>query len=218
MERGIGMFKGKKKQEEQDLEEEQFLERFRGEDIPILILDERWLRIFPDNYKTPQIKKLEKELRQAFMYQAKLTSEIEDAEKTKKQLMERIIQFMNVAQVSDKEAKKQEKSQEFIKDINLQLSDLEAEYEEMPDTIKNLNEELLIESLRICYRRMKRNKEQMQEQRRLIAEAKALLEERTKEKEMIKKETEHIFTFMHRIYGARIIELFDEFDEMEEDE
>ena len=55
MERGIGMFKGKKKQEEQDLEEEQFLERFRGEDIPILILDERWLRIFPDNYKTAQI-------------------------------------------------------------------------------------------------------------------------------------------------------------------
>ena len=54
------MFKGKKKNEVEDIEEERFLERFRGEDTPILILDERWLRIFPDNYKTSQIKKLEK--------------------------------------------------------------------------------------------------------------------------------------------------------------
>ena len=212
------MFKGKKKNEVEDIEEERFLERFRGEDTPILILDERWLRIFPDNYKTSQIKKLEKELREAVVHQAKLNSDIENAEKTKKQLMDRIIRFMNAAQVSAKEAKKQEKSQEFIKDINVQLTDLEAEYEKMPETIKELNEELLIESLRVCYRRMKQNKEQMVEQKELIAEAKALLEERTKEKERIQKETEHIFTFMHRIYGSRIIELFDEFDEMEEEE
>ena len=45
------MFKGKKKNEVEDIEEERFLERFRGADTPILILDERWLRIFPDNYK-----------------------------------------------------------------------------------------------------------------------------------------------------------------------
>ena len=52
------MFRGKKKNEVEDIEEERFLERFRGEDTPILILDERWLRIFPDNYKPPRFLQL----------------------------------------------------------------------------------------------------------------------------------------------------------------
>ena len=45
------MFKGKKKNEVEDIEEERFLERFRGEDTPILILDERWLRIIIKHHR-----------------------------------------------------------------------------------------------------------------------------------------------------------------------
>lgn len=213
--------KEKKNQKKIDREEEEFLNRFRGVEAPILILDERWLRIFPEEYKTSEIKRLERELREAFKYQARLTSDMEDAEQKKKQLMDRIIRFMNVAQVSESEAKKQEKSQEYIKDINEQLSGMEMEYENMPDRIKELNEELLVESLRVCYRRMKENKDQLAVQKQLVLEARALLQERRETQKELRKENERIFSFMHRVFGSRIIEIFDEFeeiDEIEEDE
>lgn len=211
----------KRNQKKIDREEEEFLNRFRGIEAPILILDERWLRIFPEAYKTPEIKRVERELREAFKYQARLTSDMEDAEHKKKQLMDRIIRFMNVAQVSESEAKKQEKSQEYIKDINEQLSGMEMEYENMPDRIKELNEELLVESLRVCYRRMKDNKDQLATQKQLVMEARELLKERTDRQKELRKENERIFSFMHRVFGSRIIEIFDEFeeiDEIEEDE
>lgn len=211
------IFKGKGKKEEIDQEEEQFLERFREVEAPILILDERWLRIFPDNYKTKEILRLEKELRDALKYQARLTQNIKDAEDTKKKLMERIIQFMNAAQISAAEAKKQEKSQEYIKNINSELKDLELKYEQMPDHILELNQQLLIESLRVCYRRMKQNKEQLDEQKRLVMEAKKVLQEHEERRRQLHIENEHIFTFMHKVFGRSIIELFDEFDD-EEDE
>lgn len=211
----------KKKQKKIDKEEEEFLDRFRGVEAPILILDERWLRIFPEAYKTSEIKHLEKELREAFKHQARLTSNMEDAERKKKQLMDRIIRFMNVAQVSKSEADKQEKSQEYIKEINVQLNDMEMEYENIPEQIRELNEELLVESLRVCYRRMKENKDQLAEQKQLVIEARELLQERTERHRELRKENEKIFSFMHRVFGSRIIEIFDEFeeiDEIEEDE
>lgn len=211
------IFKGKSKKEEIDQEEERFLERFREVEAPILILDERWLRIFPDNYKTKEILRLEREMREALKYQARLTENIKDAEDKKKKLMDRIIRFMNAAQVSAEEAKKQEKSQEYIKNINLELEDLELKYEQMPDHIKDLNRQLLIESLRVCYRRMKENKEQLDEQKLLVMEAKKVLEQRQEKRRQLHIENEHIFTFMHKIFGRSIIELFYEFDD-EEDE
>lgn len=211
------IFKGKGKKEEIDQEEEQFLARFREVEAPILILDERWLRIFPDNYKTKEILRLEREMREALKYQARLTENIKDAEDKKKKLMDRIIRFMNAAQVSAEEAKKQEKSQEYIKNINLELEDLELKYEQMPDHIKDLNRQLLIESLRVCYRRMKENKEQLDEQKLLVMEAKKVLEQRQEKRRQLHIENEHIFTFMHKIFGRSIIELFYEFDD-EEDE
>ncbi len=211
----------KKNQKRIDREEEEFLNRFRGVEAPILILDERWLRIFPEAYKTPEIKRAEQELREAFKYQARLTSDMENAEHKKKQLMDRIIRFMNVAQINESEAKKQEKSQEYIKDINEQLSGMEIEYENMPERIRELNEELLVESLRVCYRRMKDNKEQLVMQKQLVQEARDLLQERRERQKELRKENESIFSFMHRVFGSRIIEVFDEFeeiDEVEEDE
>lgn len=211
------IFKGKGKKEEIDQEEERFLERFREVEAPILILDERWLRIFPDNYKTKEILRLEREMREALKYQARLTENIKDAEDKKKKLMDRIIRFMNAAQVSAEEAKKQKKSQEYIKNINLELEDLELKYEQMPDHIKDLNRQLLIESLRVCYRRMKENKEQLDEQKLLVMEAKKVLEQRQEKRRQLHIENEHIFTFMHKIFGRSIIELFYEFDD-EEDE
>ena len=52
----------------------------------------------------------------------------------------------------------------------------------------------------------------------LVEEARALLNSREARKQELHRENEHIFTFMHRIFGRRIIELFDEFDDLEDED
>ena len=64
---------------------------------------------------------------------------------------------------------------------------------------------------------MKENKEQLDEQKLLVMEAKKVLEQRQEKRRQLHIENEHIFTFMHKIFGRSIIELFYEFDD-EEDE
>ena len=96
---------------------------------------------------------------------------------------------------------------------------MEAEYEDMPQRIKALNEELLIESMRVCYRIMEANKAQLDKQKVLVEEAQQLLMERTLVKQNLEKENHQMYTFMHRMFGRSILELFDEFDdEIEGDE
>lgn len=212
------LFRGKKTGEDLSYEEEEFLTRFQDIEVPLLILDERWLKIFPDNYKTNEMLRLERELREAFLYQAKLNDDIKAAETVKKKLLDRIIQFMGVAQLSKEEARKQEKSQEFIRNLNGRIDELQEQFESMPEQIHELNQQLLIESLRVCYRRMKENKEKLDAQKELVEEARALLNSREARKQELHRENEHIFTFMHRIFGRRIIELFDEFDDLEDED
>lgn len=215
------IFKGKKKAEAdvEALKEEQFLSRFREVEVPILILDERWHHIFPDNKKSASVRELEEALRESFKRQARISEELEKEENTKQKLMKRIINNMRVAQISEKEAEKQDKSQQLIKEINGKIAELEAEYEEIPQKIKALNEELLIESMRVCYRIMEANKVQLDKQKALVEEAQQLLLERTLVKQNLEKENQQMYTFMHRMFGRKILELFDEFDdEVERDE
>ena len=68
------------------------------------------------------------------------------------------------------------------------------------------------ESLRVCYRTMEEHKENMEKQEALVREAEQLLAERQKEKEYLKKENEQMYTFMHRVFGKKIVEIFDAFD------
>lgn len=210
------IFRRKKSREvetESDEKEEIFLERFRGVESPILTLDERWLTMFPEEEKNKVVLRLEKNLNEAFKYQAKLSEDLKVAEETKKQLMSRIIHNMKIAQISEEEAMLQEKSQKFIREINERIDELEQEYEAMPQRIKELNEALLMESLRFCYRKMQENRKNLKEQENLIQEAKDLLEERTARKQEIQKQDEDMYIFMHHLFGRGVLEIFDEFDE-----
>ena len=210
------IFRRKKNREvttELDEREEIFLERFRGVETPILTLDERWLTMFPEKEKNKEVLRLEKNLNEAFKYQAKLSEDLKVAEETKKQLMSRIIHNMKIAQISEEEAMLQEKSQKFIREINERIDELEQEYEAMPQRIKELNEALLMESLRFCYRKMRENRRNLKEQEKLIQEAKDLLEERTARKQEIQKQDEDMYIFMHHLFGRGVLEIFDEFDE-----
>lgn len=197
-------------------QEERFLNKLKEKKVPLLILDERWHELFPERLKTPEIKQMEKQLKLFLKEQGKLTNDLKNMENTKKKLMERIIVNMNAAQVNEKEAKKQEKSQEFILEINKKIEKTEQELIEIPERMKDMNEQLLLESMRICYRRLKENQEDIERLEKWVEQAREELKERLLVKQDKEIQSASLYSYMHQMLGREVIEIFDQENRMAE--
>ena len=95
--------------------------------IPILPLDNRWHQLFPDNLKTPRIKKLEKEVMNLVKRESGVSREIKSLVGLKKKLMKEIVD--NMEETDDENEKLRQKkldaSRKLIEDINNKNTELE---------------------------------------------------------------------------------------------
>lgn len=177
--------------------------------IPILTLDPRWHELFPDYRKNARIRNLEKQLNQLLQRQGKLVNDAKDMKKLKTRLMDGIVANMGDAEGRLKD-KKQEKSQKLILDINEKVRLGDEELMQIPYRIKAVNEELLIESMAVCYEKIRDNSEDIMELAIWIAGAREELKNRILEKQDKEMTNEAMYSFMHNMLGAEVIQLFDE--------
>ena len=70
------------------ISEEKFRAALSDKHIPVLILDNKWHKLFKRSGTTPQIEALEKELTALLKRQGKLNSEIKGIKKLKGELMQ----------------------------------------------------------------------------------------------------------------------------------
>lgn len=188
-----------------------FKKAFENKKIPILTLDERWHQLFPEYEKTPHIKELEKKLNNLMKQQGKEISEIKEMKKLKKKLMDEIVNNMDAANIEGNSLKirKQEKSQKLIKEINDKIVKYEEELIELPYQIKKANEKLMIESMKICYQRLKNNEEQIAKNSEWVAKVREELKKRILIKQDLEMKNSSIYTYMHDLLGAEAIQIFD---------
>lgn len=184
----------------------------RRKHLPILVLDERWHVLFPEEKKTSTIKKLEKKLNELLKHQGKLITEAKEMKKLKSSFMAGIVNNMQeVKQGKEEELrrKKLESSQKYIKEINEKLAAYDDELERMPRLISEANEQLLIESVRICYADLHKNKEKIGLMQAWIMKIRDKLKETLIEKQELEETNTRIYTYMHGILGREVIEIFD---------
>ncbi len=84
----------------------------KGSQVPVLILDTRWHRLFPPEEKPDVIRHLEENLEDVLKEQGKLVNEIKGMKHAKKKLMDEVLASMGVAS-----EKKAQKSKELITDL-----------------------------------------------------------------------------------------------------
>lgn len=179
--------------------------------LPILTLDSRWHEIFTEDQKTAKIKELEQEVNNYLKRQGKLTNDIKDMKKLKSNLIKDIVVNMDVSKdiLGKAKEKKLDRNKQFITEINQKLEDAMEELAEIPYLIKKVNEELMAESIKCCYERLESNKVELKE----VADWIAGIREELKKKILIKQDLEAknslIYTNMHDILGADLIELID---------
>lgn len=199
-----------KKSRETELEEK-YLASLKRVNVPLLTLDPRWHQLFPEHLKTKQLIKLEKQLNKLIKKQGQVHNDLKDYEKAKKVLMENILNNMTDGHEIDSpiRGKKQDKNQQLLDELKDKIAEAEAVQRSIPHEIKLVNQELLIESMRICYETLIENTKAIEWEEEWIKRARNELTEHIlvkQEKEIRNTET---YKFMHDLLGAKVVEIFD---------
>lgn len=189
-----------------------FTKIFKGKKVPIVVLDERWHQLFPDYDKPAQVKVLESNLNDVIKQQGKLTNDLKDLKKLKNQLMGEIITHMDVSDTKEgkMKEKKLDQNQRLIREIGDKIKEAENQLIDLPYQIKEANEELIIESTAICYKRLSDNTEKIAEINQWIKSIREQLKVKILEKQDMEMKNTDIYNYMHDMLGPDLLQELDE--------
>lgn len=179
--------------------------------IPLLTLDHKWHQLFTQTQPDEQIIRMEKELNELLKRHAKVKSETGKIKALKRKLMKDIVEHADEFSSGNdiKAQKKAEENSRLIKECNEKLEDYNDEYLELPQKIDQLNKELMFRTMEICYDQIQKNEEEIAEAAKWIAETRAELTERMIRKQEQEEMNQGLYSYMHDIFGAEVIEIFD---------
>ncbi len=188
-----------------------FIHIVRDKKLPILTLDNRWHELFTEDNKNMLIRELEHKINHLLKKQGRLVNGIKDMKELKSNLLKDIVVNMDTGREPARKAKdrKLDRNRHYVNEINSKTEIAMEELAGLPYQIKQVNEELMAESIRVFYEQLKENKEELEE----VTEWISHIREELKAKILIKQDLEEknslIYTYMHDILGADIMEMVD---------
>jgi hypothetical protein len=185
---------------------------FKGKKIPILTLDERWHELFPDYDKPAHIKEIETKLNDLIKQQGKLAGDMKDMKNLKTKLMQEIITHMEVndTELGKLKAKKLDRNQKLIKELVDKMNNTEDELIKLPYQIKAVNEQLIIESSKVCYFRLNQNNQRVAEISQWVSKIRDELKNKILEKQDMEMKNTAIYSYMHDMLGSELLQGLDE--------
>ena len=182
-----------------------------GKKLPVLTLDNKWYKLFTQTGTTGEIKELEERLNDLLKRQGKLNTESKEIRKLKAKLMDDIVALMpEEGKEQDKEsARKQEQNQKLIKECNEKLDAYQDELLDLPKEIDEVNYELMLRTMELCYQQIKFNTQEIDEISEWINNIRIELKKNVIRKQEIEIHNQNLYSYMHDIFGADVIEIFD---------
>lgn len=192
--------------------EEEFKQALHEKKVPLLVLDQKWHRLFAIHGKTDEIKETEEELNGLLARQGKLNSEVKDLKKVKNTLMNNIMENMDDS-ISEAERNQREKKLEedkrLIEEINEKISNAEDELLDLPNIIKECNEELMLLSMDYFYSKLRVNQQEAKEIEDWITQVRIDLKKNIIKKQNREINNREIYAYLHDILGNEVIDIFD---------
>ena len=190
---------------------EEFEQALAGKKIPILTMDNKWHQLFTQTEQTAEIKEMEEALNKLIKRQGKANTESKEIKKLKKKLMDEIVVLAD--EMGDHPTKKQEKDmadhKRLINECNEKMDAYEEELLELPREINQLNNKLMLATMESCYRRLQRNKEELAQIDAWLVSIRKELKKKVIRKQEKEAMNQQLYAYMHDIFGADVIELFD---------
>lgn len=190
--------------------EEEFKKALSNKNIPILVLDQKWHRLFAIHGKTDEIKEAEAEVSELLALQGKINNELKKLKKIKSQLMDDIVQNMDDENDNSTEReKKRQENKKLIDEVNEKIAEEEDRLLEIPKEIKDANERLMILSMDYFYSKIRVNHTEAQEIEEWIAQVRIDLKKNIIRKQNRTINNKEIYSYLHDIFGAEVLDLFD---------
>ena len=182
-----------------------------GKKIPILPLDNKWHQLFSQKEFTPEIKDMEDELNGLLKRQSKVNDENREIKKLKKLMMDNIVVLADelVRNPTKRAEREQEECKRMVEECNEKLEACEEEMVELPRRINQLNNKLMLITMDICYRKLEKNTAELTEIETWIANVRRELKKKIIRKQEKEAVNHKLYSYMHDIFGAEVIELFD---------
>lgn len=176
-----------------------------GKRIPIISLDNKWYKLMAGIEHTQHMQELEAELKELLKRQGKLNTESREIRARKSKLMEEIVGVM------DEEDGKQKQSDysSQINALNQKLDEYQEELMDLPKEIDRVNYELMLDTMEICYDQIADNTQRINEISEWIAEMRVELKKNVVRKQEAELKNQQIYSYMHDIFGAEVIDIFD---------
>lgn len=187
-----------------------FSEALQGKKIPILTLDNKWYRLL-DKKMRRALSGTEEQLNNLLKRQGKLNTEYKDIKKLKKKLMNEIMEMAGQAEQGGGENmdRKLEKHRELVEECNQRLEACEDELLELPKEINKLNHRLMTATMEHCYAAMQENTEEIEQIAEWVTQIRIELKKRLVRKQQMEQQNHEIYSYMHDVFGADVVELFD---------
>lgn len=205
------MFGKEKKEQEFELEEK-YTKALKKLNVPILTLDPKWHQLFPEHLKTKRLKKLEKNLNKLIKKQGQTNNDLKEYEKARKVIMDNILNNMTDGSDIDSpvRSKKQDKNQQLLEELQDKIQEANHLIDNIPVEIKKANQELLLESMRICYGTLLMNTERIDAEEAWISGAREILKEHILIKQEMELRNMETYKYMHDLLGAKVVNIFDQ--------
>ena len=162
--------------------------------------------------KTESIIEIENELNALLRRQGKLNNEMKEIKALKKRFMDEIMVSADILDKdanNKKEEKKLEESKRLLNECNERLESNEDELIELPRTIFQKNQELMLATMEICYEEIHTNAKEIEEISAWISEVRKELKKKIIRKQEGEMKNKELYAFMHDIFGPDVIEMFD---------
>lgn len=194
------------------MDEESFKKAIVETKIPLLVLDNKWHRLFAVHGKPDEVAVLENELRDLLARQGQLNNDLKSLKKIKNQLMQDIVSNMGQNEeqsVKDNQMEAMAENKRLIEDTNTKMESIEDELLEIPVTINDKNKELMLYTMSYCYSYLRKNKEQTDEIDEWIKKIRVELKKNIIRKQNRKINNREMYSYMHDVFGKDVINLFD---------
>lgn len=184
-------------------EQRDFKSALIGKTVPLLVLDQKWHRLFAVHGKTDEIKELELKLNNLLAEQGRLNNRLKELKKLKNRLLDEIVQGMEGNQTKIDENKC------LIDEINDKIDECEETLMDIPREIRETNDALMLLSMNYFYEKIRVNQTESTEIEEWINQVRIDLKKNIIRKQNRDINNREIYTYLHDIFGPEVINIFD---------
>lgn len=175
--------------------------------VPMLILDQKWHRLFALGGKPENVKELETKENDLLKRDAELKKELKDLKKVKENLMSSVMS--NMEGTSDLVSKKLDDDKRLLEECKQRIESAEDELKDLPAQTDEVNRELMMATMDYCYDKLRTNSTEAEEITNWIKDIRVQLKKNVIRKHNREINNKEIYSYMHDVFGMEVLNLFD---------